>query len=65
MYGFTESFNISVSVALCLYDLTQKIRSTGIDWQLTDDQHLDLKLTWLRRLIRGSAGIEKKFLENR
>ena len=26
MYGFTESFNISVSAALCMYELTTRIR---------------------------------------
>ena len=32
MYGFTESYNISVSVSLCLQHLTYKMRKSNIDW---------------------------------
>ncbi len=31
MYGFTESYNISVSAALCLFTLTQRLRKSNID----------------------------------
>lgn len=62
MYGFTESFNISVSVALGLYDLTTRIRASNIDWQLTADEKLDIQLEWLREVIRGADLLEKKFL---
>jgi tRNA C32,U32 (ribose-2'-O)-methylase TrmJ len=34
MYGFTESFNISVSAALSLYHLTEKLRRSDIHWHL-------------------------------
>jgi tRNA (guanosine-2'-O-)-methyltransferase len=63
MYGFTESFNISVSVALGLYDLTTRIRASEINWQLTKDEKLDVQLAWLREAIRGSDQLEKNFLE--
>ena len=49
MYGFTESFNISVSVAICLYEITKRLRASKQNWQLTPDEILDLQLDWLGR----------------
>lgn len=63
MYGFTESFNISVSAAICLYDITRRLHESEIGWRLTDDQRTEMLLTWARRSIRDSANIEKRFLE--
>lgn len=58
MYGFTESFNISVSVALCLYDITQRIRENNMQWQLTPEERIDLQLYWLGRTTRRYGQIE-------
>ena len=38
MYGFTESFNISVSVALCLYELTQKLHKSELYWRFSSEK---------------------------
>ena len=54
MFGFTESFNISVSVALCLYELINKIRALKLDWQLTPNERELLQLTWLKRVLHIS-----------
>lgn len=62
MFGFTESFNISVSVALSLYELTKRLRQSSLEWHLTEQEKLTITLTWLKRLIRGSAELEKLFL---
>jgi tRNA (guanosine-2'-O-)-methyltransferase len=61
MYGFTESFNISVSVALCLQALTTRLHSSNIPWQLSPGEHSGLLLQWLRSSIRRVDLIEKKF----
>lgn len=49
MYGFTQSFNISVAAALCMYELTQRLRKSDIDWHLSEQQMLDLKIDWVGR----------------
>ncbi len=49
MYGFTESFNISVSVAICLYETVQRLRRSQIPWQLSEEEILDLQLMWLSK----------------
>lgn len=61
MYGFTESFNISVSAALCTFYLTEKMRSTpGLDWHLSPDEQMDVKLNWARQSIRDANRLMKK-----
>lgn len=64
MFGFTESYNISVSAAIILYQLTEKLRlSENINWKLTDDEKTEIKIQWLRNSIKSSASIEKRFWE--
>tara|TARA_B100000767_G_scaffold84279_1_gene81070 strand:+ start:478 stop:1158 length:681 start_codon:yes stop_codon:yes gene_type:complete len=61
-YGFTESFNVSVSVSLCLQHLTHKMRKTKVNWNLTLEQQNKILLKWLRSSIKASKEIEDKFL---
>lgn len=65
MYGFTESYNISVSAALTLYTLTEKMRKSDIPWQLSEEEKLDILLEWTRRSIKRSDLIEKEFFLRR
>jgi tRNA (guanosine-2'-O-)-methyltransferase len=66
MFGFTESYNISVSAAIILYHLTDKMRnSQTIDWQLTEEEKTDILLQWIRNSVKKSALIEKRFWEER
>jgi tRNA (guanosine-2'-O-)-methyltransferase len=61
MYGFTESFNISVSAGISLFYLTEKIRNSGLNWQLNEAEKLDLKLAWARNVIKMWELVEKDF----
>jgi tRNA (guanosine-2'-O-)-methyltransferase len=61
MVGMAESFNISVSAALCLYELTAKLRATDHPWPLTEADRLELSLLWARRGLRNLAEIERRF----
>jgi tRNA (guanosine-2'-O-)-methyltransferase len=62
MYGFTESYNISVSVALSLFTLTERLRKSDIPWQLSEDEKLDILLEWSRRSVKRSDVYEKEFI---
>ena len=65
MYGFTESFNISVCAALSLFYLTEKMRKdTSIQWRLTPEEQLTLKLYWSMQVIHDGANVMKQ-LEQR
>jgi len=64
MYGFTESFNISVSAAIILHHLTLKMRQyPTIDWKLSEEEINDIKLQWVRRSIKRSELIEKRYFD--
>lgn len=63
MQGFTQSFNISVTAALCLYDLTTRLRPSALPWQLTAAEKADLTLTWYLRLVRSSDVLAREFME--
>lgn len=61
MYGFTESFNISVSAALCLHTLKEKLHKSKVDWHLNDLEKEELLLSWLRNSIHKVEMIEKDY----
>lgn len=57
MEGFTESFNISVSVALCLHDLTTRLRASPAAWPLAPHEKRHVYLDWLRHAVRHADQI--------
>ncbi len=63
MYGFSESFNISVSVALCLYHLRQVMAGSGIDYALSESEKRAVYLQWIRKSIRKLDALDRKFRE--
>ena len=65
MYGFTESFNLSVSAAICLYEIRMKMEKENIKWQMTKDEKNQVLLDWLRCSIDRSEIVENDFLKNR
>lgn len=64
MYGFTESFNISVSAAIMLHHFTEKLRKSTINWGLSGEEKIDIKLNWVRNIIKRSDLLEREFLKN-
>ncbi|MDA3952007.1 MAG: RNA methyltransferase [Bacteroidales bacterium] len=62
MYGFTESFNISVSAAIILNELTNKLRNSEINWQLIDSEKEIINLDWLTTTIKSSSKLIEEFL---
>lgn len=62
MYGFTESFNISNSVAITLSQLVEKLKKTSINWQLSDLEKEELLLEWLQKSVKTPDLLIKHFL---
>lgn len=54
MYGFTESFNVSVSAALILNELVDRIKRESVDWALSEEEKLDLKFEWYQHIVKRS-----------
>lgn len=63
MVGFTESLNISVSAAIIIQNLTNRLRNSDINWQLTEDEILEKRLTWAKNSIKDIKRIEKRYFE--
>jgi tRNA (guanosine-2'-O-)-methyltransferase len=63
MFGFTESFNISVSTAIILHNSVNKLKSSQISWRLSDEEKLSLKLEWLKASVKKPELLIKKFFQ--
>ena len=61
MYGFTESFNISVSVAIVLNTLRQRLEQSDLNWKLSAEEQELLKINWCAKILNGGDLLEKKF----
>lgn len=61
MYGFTESFNISVCAALCMHSLSTRIRKEVPDYGLNSSEKEDIYIEWLKASIRKNDLIVKEF----
>ena len=65
MYGFTESFNISVSAALCMYELSRRIREEVKDCLLSENEKEGLYLQWLCTTVQHSETLIERFLSGK
>lgn len=61
MVGFTESLNISVSAAIIIQDLTTRLRSSDIRWQMTAEERLEKRLDWAKNTIKDIKRIEERY----
>lgn len=61
MYGFTESFNISVSVALALNTLRERLEKSSINWKLDENEQTLLKIKWCKKILRSGNEMEEEF----
>ncbi len=60
MYGFTESYNISVSAAITLFTVMERLRTSDVPWRL-DEHHLTaLKLAWARKIVHSAHHLEER-----
>lgn len=60
MYGFTESYNISVSAAIVLFTLAERLRASRIPWKLPREEIFALQLRWVRGCVRDAAQVEER-----
>lgn len=65
MFGFTQSFNISVSVAICLYQIIMKLHASTTNWRLTQEERDEILLLWLKKIIRGADTMQDRFFEDK
>ncbi|MCX2744349.1 RNA methyltransferase [Mangrovivirga sp. M17] len=63
MYGFTESFNLSVSGALILYDCIQKLKNRKVDFYLSETEKEEIRYKWYKMSYSKSDLLEKEFFK--
>ncbi len=61
MYGFTESFNISVCAAMCMNEFSNKIRKQVPEPYLSEEEKQGIYIEWLKKSIRKCDLIVKRF----
>ena len=58
MYGFTESFNISVAAALTLQTITRRVREReDLNWQVPTEEHPRILGDWASRTVKDAPGL--------
>ncbi|OSS39268.1 tRNA (Guanosine18-2'-O-) -methyltransferase [Christiangramia flava JLT2011] len=61
MVGFTESLNISVSAAIILQSVTEKMRRSNLPWRLSAAEKFQIELAWTKKTIKNSDQIIERF----
>ena len=56
---------MSVCAALCLYELTTRIRETVPNHLLTEDEKIDIYFDWLVNSIDSSVGLIENFYKDK
>ena len=65
MYGFTESYNISVSAALVLHDVVNRLKKSDINWALSEEELMDKRIDWAVKSLKSGPQILEQLLRRR
>lgn len=65
MYGFTESFNVSVAAGICMYVMKQKLLHSEIDFRLPLEKKMALKIRWAVNSARSGEEILQDYLQKK
>jgi tRNA (guanosine-2'-O-)-methyltransferase len=65
MYGFTESYNVSVAAGIVMYTLTQRYRNSELFKAISEDKKNELILHWLRNHSKQMGYLERMFWEQK
>lgn len=57
MFGFAESFNISVAAAVVMHTLNHRLRHSDIEWGLQPQELALLRAQWMFKSVRNASGI--------
>jgi len=48
---------------LSLFYLTEKLRSSDINWKLSENEILDIRLEWAKQVVKRSDLLERDFFQ--
>jgi len=63
MYGFTESYNISVSAALVLHDVVNRLKKSKVDWTLSEQDLMDKRIDWAVKSLKSGPQVLEQLLK--
>jgi len=63
MHGFTESLNISVSVAIILQTVVTNLKQTNVNWQLSEKEQHEILFQWTKDTIKSVDEIMERYNE--
>jgi tRNA (guanosine-2'-O-)-methyltransferase len=63
MYGFTESYNVSVASGITFYSLISKMRLYATNWQLSEATKSDYRLRWYKKCMARPDDYENFFVK--
>lgn len=61
MYGFTESFNVSVSAAIILNVLRYRLNQQDFEWKLNHDEQTAIKIKWCEKIVKEGEKVTREF----
>ncbi|KMQ58490.1 rRNA methyltransferase [Chryseobacterium angstadtii] len=64
MYGLTRSYNVSVAAGICMYELKQKLLKSDIDYKLSEEKQMKMKIRWAVNSMRSGHQIFEKYLRD-
>jgi tRNA (guanosine-2'-O-)-methyltransferase len=63
MWGFTQSFNVSVTAGIILQQVVPSLhQSDEIDWRLSPEEILDIKIKWSTSTIKKGEELVRYFM---
>lgn len=65
MYGFTQSYNVSVSVGLCLFHLVHQLHQSDLPWKLDEKEKRYILFKWLYKDSVKAEVLVSQFLKER
>ena len=57
MFGFTESFNVSVSAGIVLQNCVRKVKETLHSWRLSEEEEQEILLSWAKTTVKNHKKI--------
>lgn len=62
MAGFSQSLNISVSAAVIISELSNRLRRSDQNWQLSEEELKKLRYNWMKKSVKRGGRIEDEYL---
>ncbi len=63
MCGMVESLNVSASAAILIYMLSERMRSSSAEWQLSELEQRELLYRWMRESVKDDENVLKRRFE--